>query len=831
MGVFYGITVRGAREHNLKNINLQIPRNQITVVTGLSGSGKSSLAFDVVYAEGQRRYMESLSAYTRTFLEQLKKPDVDSITGLSPAVAIDQKSINTNPRSTVGTVTEIYDYLRLLYARVGVPYCPQHRLPVTRQTSKQILEDIFQLPRGTQFSLLAPMVQRQKGEFLTHFQKWIKSGFIRAKIDGQWVELEKTKKLSRHKHHDIDLLVDRLTVHKKYQTRLSESLQLALTLSKGTVKIDPFHLPAKMYSIHSACPECGYSYPELNPKMFSFNNPLGACEACHGLGQISFDKEESGTLPCPSCQGTRLKESIQTILLNNKSISEYTSMPVQFLIQSLKDVSFKGRESTIAKKIIQQILSRLDYMDKVGTGYLSLDRRTTTLSSGEAQRIRLATQIGSPLVGLLYVLDEPSIGLHPKDHGRLLKMIKKMKDRGNTILVVEHDEETILSADHVIDMGPGAGRLGGEVVFKGSIRDLKKNKASLTGRYLSKKTKIPIPQRRQGNGHLLTIEGAQGHNLKNIRVQIPLGTLCGVTGVSGSGKSTLIRDTLYKALSGKLHNSSQHKPKKYKKITGLESLDKVIEINQKPIGRTPRSVPATYVGAFAFIRDLYSQLPTAKLRGYKTSQFSFNIKGGRCEDCQGGGLKRIEMRFLPDVFVTCEICQGKRYNTETLSIKFKDQSIANVLEMTVNEAGELFKHHPLIHKKMETLQKVGLGYIHLGQSSVTLSGGESQRIKLSRELSKKSTGQTMYILDEPTTGLHFEDIKRLIGILNELVRAGNTVIVIEHNMDVIKCCDFLIDLGPEGGEKGGNIVSTGPPEKIALCPSSITGQYLKQILK
>ena len=848
---FDGITVRGAREHNLKNIDVQIPRNKLTVVTGLSGSGKSSLAFDIIYAEGQRRYVESLSVYARNFLEQLKKPDVDSVTGLSPSVAIDQKSMTTNPRSTVGTVTEIYDYLRLLYARVGVPHCPEHHIEVKRQTPHQILEDIFKFPKGTRFFVRAPMVQGKKGEFLADFQKWAKRGFIRAKIDGKWVELEKAKKLARHKSHDIDLLVDRLIVEPKYQTRWADSIHLALSLSKGTVVIEPAdRREPKMYSIHSACPQCGYSYPQLDPKMFSFNNPRGACETCNGLGQVSeeegpWDEDDNGTYEyeyddsnevdekgetCPDCEGTRLKEFVRNVLLDKKGIAEYTAMPIKNLIKSLKTISLKGRDLLIAEKIVKQILARLEYMDRVGTGYLSLDRRTATLSGGEVQRIRLATQVGSPLVGVLYVLDEPSIGLHPRDHGRLLEVIREMRDRGNTILLVEHDEDTILSADHVIDMGQGAGRLGGQVVFKGTTQELQKETKSLTGQYLSGKKQIPVPpQRRLGNGSFLTVKGARGNNLNNVTARIPLGTFCGVTGVSGSGKSTLIVDTLYEILAEEFYGQS-HYPQEYESVEGLENLDKVIEINQKPIGRTPRSVPATYVGLFSLIRDLYSQLPDAKLRGYKSGHFSFNVKGGRCEDCQGGGIKRVEMHFLSDVFVKCETCRGRRYHSEIMSIKFRGQSIADVLEMTVNEAEEFFRNHKQVHKKIETLQRVGLGYIHLGQSSTTLSGGEAQRVKLSRELSKRSTGKTLYILDEPTTGLHFDDVRKLVELLDELVASGNTVVVIEHNMDIIKSCDYLIDLGPEGGSEGGSVVAVGTPEEISRHKSSLTGKYLKRWL-
>ena len=840
---FNGITVRGAKEHNLKNIDVQIPRNKITVITGLSGSGKSSLAFDVIYAEGQRRYIESLSAYAKNFLEQLQKPNVDSITGLSPSVAIDQKSINTNPRSTVGTLTEVYDFLRLLYSRVGKAHCPKHKIPVESQTPEQILKDIFKFPKGTRFSILAPMAHGKKGEFLAEFQKWLKRGFTRARVDGEWVELEKAKKLARHKLHDIELLIDRLIVDEKYKVRTSESINLALTLSQGTVLITSGNKKSKMYSIHSACPQCGYSYPKMDPKMFSFNNPRGACLECHGLGKVTYeyedesegdDKGEGEDLyleDCPVCEGSRLNLKARNVLLNQKNISEYASLPINSLIKSLKSIPLKGRDALIAEKIITQILHRLKYMERVGTSYLSLDRRTSTLSGGEAQRVRLASQMGSPLIGVLYVLDEPSIGLHPRDHEKLLSVIREMCDRGNTIILVEHDKDTILSADHIIDIGAGAGRLGGNVIFKGTLEGIKKSQDSLTGQYLSKHKSIPLPaHRRKGKGLFIDLKGAKENNLKNVNLKIPLGILCGVTGVSGSGKSTLIVDTLYKVLAKHFYGDN-HIPAEYKSIKGLENLDKVIEINQKPIGRTPRSIPATYVGLFSLIRNLYSQLPEAKLRGYKTGHFSFNVKGGRCEPCQGAGMKRIEMHFLPDVFVLCDDCRGKRYHSETLSIKFREKSIADVLKMTVNEAEEFFRNHRLIHKKLTTLKEVGLGYIHLSQSSTTLSGGEAQRVKLSRELSKRNTGKAIYILDEPTTGLHFEDIRKLIELLNRLVESGNTVIVIEHNMDIIKSCDHIIDLGPEGGNDGGKILASGSPEEIAQSPSSLTGKYLKDYLK
>lgn len=872
-----GILVKGAREHNLKNVDAFIPRDQITVITGLSGSGKSSLAFDTIFAEGQRRFIESLSSYARQFLDQLKKPEVDAIEGLSPAIAIDQKSISTNPRSTVGTVTEVYDYLRLLYARVGTPHCPTHGLPLEGQTPQEIVDTIMSKKKGTKFLVLSPVARGKKGEFLAEFQKWIKKGFSRARIDGEWKELADATKLARHKSHDIDLLVDRLVVDEKFRARLKESLNLSLGLAEGLVKIETVtdeKTPgvSETFSIHRSCPECGHTVPDLEPRLFSFNNPRGACPTCNGLGTLDFeeverevnvtgevgegrrqmtetsyyfknkklqahgdngDDEEEDTVDeyalqvCPDCKGARLNENARHVLLNGMNITQLSEMPSGELSDWMQTLKLEPRQALIGDKILKQIQGRLIYLDRVGAGYLSLSRATRTLSGGEAQRIRLATQVGSGLVGVLYVLDEPSIGLHPRDHHRLLQMIQEIRDRGNTVLMVEHDEETIRLADHVIDMGPRAGRLGGEVLAIGHPKDLSDDPNSITGQYLSGKKKIALPrERRKGNGQKIKLEGASGNNLKNVTLEIPLGTLTSITGVSGSGKSTLIIDTLYRILARDFNDSSLE-PAPYKKISGLESVDKVIEINQRPIGRTPRSVPATYVGVFPLIRDVYSQLPEAKMRGYKPGHFSFNVKGGRCEVCQGAGQIRVEMHFLSDVFVRCESCQGRRYNREILNIKFKDKSIADVLAMTVEEALEFFRNHRHIHRKLETLFRVGLDYMTLGQSSTTLSGGEAQRVKLSRELSKRDTGKTLYILDEPTTGLHFEDVKKLVDLLQELVNHGNTVVVIEHHLDVVKCSDHVIDLGPEGGSKGGHIVAVGTPEKIVTTRESITGEFLK----
>lgn len=839
-----GIWVRRASEHNLKDVSVFIPRNKMTVITGVSGSGKSSLAFDTIYAEGQRRYIESLSAYSRNFLEQMKKPSVEAIVGLSPAIAIDQKSINTNPRSTVGTVSEVYDYLRLLFARIGVPLCPQHKIPVTSQSPQQIVEEVQALPLGTKYFVLAPVAQGKKGEFLSDFQKWIKKGFSRGRIDGEWIDLAKAKKLAKRKSHDIEIMIDRLVVDEKYLSRLKESIHLALSLSNGLVMIEPVGSVPKIYSIHRACPQCAFSFPELEPRLFSFNNPRGACPTCSGLGVLvpaegesdePFEGEDSieeakDDPICPSCQGRRLRTEALNVQLMGKNIVEMSDLSIKNLRSFLnKDLQIGKRELLIAEKILKQILLRLDYLDRVGTGYLSLSRKTSSLSGGEAQRIRLASQVGSALIGVLYVLDEPSIGLHPRDHRRLLDILEELRERGNTVILVEHDEETIRAADHLIDLGPRAGIHGGEVMAEGSPLEVIAEARSLTGQFLSGVEKIQIPQvRRKGSGRFLIVEGAAGNNLQNLTLKIPLGCLIGVTGVSGSGKSTLIVDTLYKALARHFYHSlSEASP--YKRILGLEHIDKVIEINQKPIGRTPRSIPATYVGALPLIRQIFSELPESKIRGYKPGHFSFNVKGGRCEVCSGGGQVRIEMHFLSDVYVTCDACLGNRYTRETLNIKFKDKSISDVLNMSVEEAADFFKHHPPLKRKLETLMRVGLDYMTLGQSSTTLSGGEAQRVKLSKELSKRGTGKTLYILDEPTTGLHFADVRKLLDLLHELTDQGNTVLVIEHHLDVIKSCDYLVDLGPEGGDGGGQIVGLGSPEELAREPRSLTGGFLQSL--
>lgn len=863
------IVIKNAREHNLKSISLKIPRNKITVLTGLSGSGKSSLAFDTIYAEGQRRYIDSMSSYARQFLEQLKKPEVDSITGLSPAIAIDQKSVGSNPRSTVGTVTEIYDFLRLLYAKVGTPECPTHKIPVTSQTPQEIISEIAKMPEGSKIYVMAPMAQGKKGEFLAEFQKWSKKGFLKAKVDGKFIDLATATKLAKTKSHDIDLVIDQLIIKDSVKMRLSESVNTALSMADGKVVIETFQGKRQLYSMKSACPECGFSFSDLEPRLFSFNNPRGYCPTCHGLGTLDYieeevfeegevgskklskvkytlknqkeseDDEEFNFEPeitsCPDCHGDRLKAEALNVKISGKNISEVSNYSCQELKDFLLKIqdgstSFRAKDKLVAEKIIKQIVDRLNYLIRVGTGYLSMSRSSRTLSGGEAQRIRLATQVGSSLIGVLYVMDEPSIGLHPRDHHRLLDIIAELRDRGNTIILVEHDEDTILFADYVVDLGPRAGKLGGEILAQGTPQEVAKNKNSLTGKYLNKELKIPVPHiRRKGNGQFIELKGAKGNNLRNVDLKIPLGVFTCVTGVSGSGKSTLIIDTLYKILAKEFYRSSVV-PSPYDKITGLENIDKVIEIDQKPIGRTPRSTPATYVGLLPMIRDLYSQIPDAKLRGYGPGRFSFNVKGGRCETCQGHGQIRMEMHFLSDVFVTCDTCGGKRYNRETLAITYKEKNISQVLDMSVGEALEFFKNHTAIYKKLETLSRVGLDYMTLGQSSTTLSGGEAQRIKLSKELSKRGTGKTLYILDEPTTGLHFDDIRKLVELLQELTDQGNSLLVIEHNIEVIKSADHIIDLGPDGGKNGGLIVATGTPEQVSKVDKSEIAIFLKKVL-
>lgn len=867
------IKIRGAREHNLKNLSLEIPRGKITVITGLSGSGKSSLAFDTIYAEGQRRYVDSLSTYARNFLEKLKKPEVDSISGLSPAIAIDQKSVGLNPRSTVGTVTEIYDYLRLLYARVGEARCPDHGIKVEGQLPDQIISEILKLPNGSKLYILAPVVQGKKGEFYQDFQRWMKKGFVHAKVDGEFIELASAKKLAKTKVHDIDIVVDRLVIKDGIKSRVAESVHNAIQLAEGQVVVEIQGKTGKdarrSYSIHSACPQCGFGFPELEPRFFSFNNPRGACATCKGLGTVDIEEVESrsddapeGSIAtsvsyriadrvkrksedddesdgqvdlmairaCPDCKGTRLSREARSVFIADRCITDLSSLATSELLSAIQSSKWSPRQSAIGEKILKQIEQRLEYLVRVGAGYLSLDRPTRTLSGGENQRIRLASQVGSALIGVLYVLDEPSIGLHPRDHARLLSILRDLRDLGNTVLLVEHDDDTIRTADHVIDIGPRAGKLGGNVIASGTPDDIAKHPTSVTGMYLSGRKSVPVPKvRRKGNGQALKLKGARGNNLKNVDIEIPLGTLTSITGVSGSGKSTAIMDTLYRALSNHFYRANWTVAE-HDSITGMEHLDKVIDINQNPIGRTPRSTPATYVGLFPLVRDLFASLPDAKVRGYAPGRFSFNVKGGRCETCQGGGQIKVEMHFLSDVFVECDACRGRRYNKETLAIHYKGKSIADVLEMTVAEALEFFQNHSSIHRKLETLNRVGLDYLSLGQSSTTLSGGEAQRVKLSKELSKRGTGKTLYILDEPTTGLHFEDVAKLVELLHGLVEQGNTVLVIEHNMDVVKASDYVVDLGPDGGTKGGEVVARGTPEVIAKATRSETAKFLKQAL-
>lgn len=935
------IFIRGARVHNLKNITLTIPRNKLVVITGVSGSGKSSLAFDTIYAEGQRRYVESLSAYARQFIGLMEKPDVDLIEGLSPAIAIDQKSASKNPRSTVGTMTEIYDYLRLLYARIGIPHCPNDGTEIKKQTPDEIVEQIFKNLNHKRIEIIAPLIRGRKGEYKALFEKYLKKGYVRVRVDGAMYSLQEEIPLDKNKKHDIDLIVDRVVVVDEEKSRIEDSVELALQEGEGVVKVRDEEGKEYLYSSKFACPVCGFSIEEIEPRLFSFNSPFGACPECTGLGfkiepdpdlivrdwnlsleegaiQIpgfrGFDtytfqillqvarrygidtykplkeltKDEldiifygtEGKTPvkvtskngevysfstyfegvvnllkrrysetesenmkeeyekfmrrveCPVCHGKRLKPEALAVTVDGINIADLTSMSVGHAYKFFLNLERKltEKERMISHQIIKEIKNRLKFLLDVGLSYLTLDRPSETLAGGEAQRIRLATQVGSKLVGVLYVLDEPSIGLHPRDTDKLLNTLKELRDLGNTVIVVEHDEETIREADYIIDIGPGAGEEGGYIVKTGSLQDIMNEKRSLTGQYLRGELKIPVPsERRKGNGEFLVVKGAREHNLKNIDVVFPLHTFVCVTGVSGSGKSTLIYDILYKALMKKLYKSKEE-PGKHDKIEGIEYVDKVVMVDQSPIGRTPRSNPATYTGAFTPIRELFASLPEARARGYKAGRFSFNVSGGRCEACEGNGYIKVEMQFLPDVYVPCEVCHGKRYNKETLEIKYKGKSIADVLEMSVKEALNFFENIPEIKRKLQFLDDVGLGYIKLGQSATTLSGGEAQRVKLAAELQKRGTGRTIYFLDEPTTGLHFADVHKLIDVLQRLVNQGNTVIIIEHNLDVIKSADYIIDLGPEGGERGGYVVATGTPEEVAENPKSYTGQYLKKVL-
>ncbi len=937
---FKKIIVKGAREHNLKNIDVEIPRDELVVITGLSGSGKSSLAFDTLYAEGQRRYVESLSSYARMFLGQMDKPDVDSIDGLSPSISIDQKTTSKNPRSTVGTVTEIYDYLRLMYARIGIPHCPVCGREIKQQTIDQIVDKVMELPEGTKIQVLAPVIRAKKGEHQKEFESASKSGFVRVRVDGIIYDLSEKIKPEKNKKHNIEIVIDRLIIKDEIRSRLADSIETASKLAGGLVIVAINDGDDILFSQNYACPEHGVSIDELSPRMFSFNNPFGACKKCTGLGvfmkidislilpdrnksirqgaikgsgwamegstiasmyfealankyKFSLDapikdlsdeiidillygtkgekitiyrKNEYGSgtyqtefegiinnlerrfretqsswvkaeiegymssVPCDACNGKRLSPESLAVTVGGMNISEFCDMSVEKALEFVKTARLTDREKFIAKAITKEIDSRLNFLNSVGLSYLTLSRSAGTLSGGESQRIRLATQIGSSLSGVLYILDEPSIGLHQRDNDRLIGTLKSLRDLGNTVIVVEHDEDTMYAADHIIDIGPGAGIHGGELVCAGTVEDIKSCEHSITGQYLSGKRKIPVPeQRRKGNGKVLKIIGAKQNNLKNINVEIPLGRFVCVTGVSGSGKSSLVNEILYKQLASDL-NGARAVPVNCKKITGTENLDKVIDINQSPIGRTPRSNPATYTGVFSDIRDLFATTNEAKMRGFGSGRFSFNVKGGRCEACQGDGIIKIEMHFLPDVYVPCDVCGGKRYNRETLEVKYKGKSIYDILEMTVEEGCKFFENHQKIYNKLKTLYDVGLGYIKIGQPSTTLSGGEAQRIKLASELSRRSTGRTIYILDEPTTGLHIADVHRLIDVLQKFVDNGNTVVVIEHNLDLIKTADYIIDLGPEGGDGGGTVISTGTPEEIAACESSYTGQYLKKYM-
>ena len=838
-----GVYVYGAKEHNLKSINVFIPRNKITVVTGLSGSGKSSLVFDTIYAEGQRRYVESLSSYARFFIDNLKKPELETMKGLSPTIAIDQKSVNSSPRSTVGTVTETYDYLRLLFAKLGTAYCIEHQQALQKSSVDQIAKQVMKMKQGTRFFVLAPVARGKKGEFTKEFEKFLSTGFTRARVNGQWIDLSIAKKLAKRKDHFIDLLIDRLIVKPSLFDRLRKSLQQAAEQTDGFIKIELMDSRSKEavknYSIYNTCPVCTEGFPELEPKLFSFNNPKGACSHCHGLGYLLEgeedshfeDTEEEDSQICPVCQGMRLNSFALNVKIKDKNIAELSSMSLEDLSQFCRRLKFPSKYKIIADKILEKINKDLDFLNKTGLSYLSMSRPIRSLSGGEAQRIRLMSQLSSPLIGILYVLDEPSQGLHPMDHDRLLDILYGIRQRGNTVLMVEHDEKTIRSADYLIDLGPAAGTQGGKVVESGSVKKIMNSPKSLTGVYLSGRKTISVPRKRnKGTGKHLEIIGARGNNLKNINVRIPLGCLIGVTGVSGSGKSTLIIDTLYKALKKHFYQDSSFFPAPYKKIKGLDLLDKVVAVNQKPIGRTPRSIPATYVGIMSVIRSLMAQLPSSQVRGYKPGDFSFNIKGGRCENCSGTGQIKQEMLFLPTAIYTCDICQGQRYSNDILNIRYKGKNIHEILSMTIATAKEFFAHHFLMKRQLDLLEQVGLSYLTLGQSSKSLSGGEAQRIKLTRELAKKNTGRTLYLLDEPTTGLHFQDVEQLIFVLKKLTEKGSTVIVIEHQMDVMKSCDHLIDLGPGGGKNGGKLVAQGTPEQVARASKSVTSPFLQKVL-
>ena len=827
------IIIKGARVHNLKNIDASIPRDSLVVITGPSGSGKSSLAFDTIYAEGQRRYVESLSAYARQFLDQLQKPDVDSIEGLSPSIAIEQKTTAKSLRSTVGTITEIYDYLRVAYTRIGKLNCYQCGSAITAQGTQQIIDMITALPDGTRIQVLSPIVAGRKGEYRKELQEARRKGFIRARIDNELTDITKDIKLNRHKRHNIDIVIDRLIIKPGIDKHLSRAVTVATGLS-DVVTINIIDSGKDLFfSTKLACSKCGINYPEISPRFFSFNSPYGACPKCRGIGFKNvleeYEEDISMTRICPSCNGLRLRRESLSVRINDINIGELSSRPIKDVISFIENLKLSDTERTIASKILKETKERLYFLDKVGLGYLTLNRPAITLSSGEAQRIRLATQVGASLTGVLYIFDEPSIGLHPRDHSRLLDSLCRLREMGNTVLVVEHDEDTMKTADHIIDMGPEAGIHGGSIVAEGNLEEIIKNKDSITGSFLSGRLSIAVPPHRRKPKDFIKIIGAQEFNLKKINVRLPLGVFTCITGVSGSGKSTLIFEILYKALAQKLYSSSETAGK-HESIKGIEKVDKIINVDQSPLGRTPRSNPATYTGVFTFIRNLFSQIPDSRVRGYRPSRFSFNVSGGRCESCKGDGLVKVSMHFLPDLYVPCDTCKGSRYNRETLDIRYNGKNISDVLNMTVTQALDFFGSIPVLKNKFMTLEKVGLGYIQLGQSATTLSGGEAQRVKLSRELSKRATGKTLYILDEPTTGLHFIDIQKLLEVLNQLVDAGNSVIVIEHNLDIIKSADHIIDLGPEGGNEGGRIVAEGTPEEVAKKPGSHTGAFLKEKL-
>lgn len=826
------ILVKGAREHNLKNITLSIPREKLTVITGPSGSGKSSLAIDTIYAEGQRRYVESLSIYARQFLEQMQKPDVDLIEGLSPSIAIEQKTVTRSPRSTLGTITEIYDYMRVLYTRIGKPFCYQCGSMIASQEAQNIIDSVMAFPQGTRMQILAPIVRDRKGEYKKELSMMLKDGFVRARIDSKMFDLTQEIKLKKQQRHTIEIVIDRLIVKSGAEKQIKNAIDAALKYA-DTVIInlidDNKDIP---FSRTMVCQNCGISYPDINPRFFSFNSKHGACPRCKGLGYENIEEETtelSDSRECRLCKGLRLRKEALSITIQDINIAEFAQMSVSRACEFVDNLKLTQREMTIARRVLKEVKDRLLFIEQVGLGYLTLDRVSLSLSGGEAQRIRLATQMGSSLTGVLYVLDEPSIGLHPRDCKKLLESLSLIKDAGNTVIVVEHDEETMQWADHIVDMGPGAGLRGGWVVAEGSPAEIVNNKNSLTGKYLKGELSIAVPAQRRKPKGFLEILGATEFNLKNINASIPLGVFTCVTGVSGSGKSTLILEILYKALSKKLYESSDT-PGQHAEIKGMDEIDRVICVDQSPLGRTPRSNPVTYTGIFTYIRELFSQIQESRIRGYSASRFSFNISGGRCESCRGGGMVKVEMHFLPNVYIQCNECKGRRYNRETLDIRYKGKNIAEVLAMTVSEALEFFSSIPVIRQRLEVLEDVGLGYIQLGQSATTLSGGEAQRIRLSKELGRKSTGNTLYLLDEPTTGLHFADIQRLLDVINNLIDLGNTVVVIEHNADVVKSADHIIDLGPEGGENGGRIVAAGTPEEVSVNPDSYTGMFLKNKL-